>query len=80
MMSNTLYRQYYSHYTYLSDSAERALMRDALSCGETVSMADLAKSVFSALKKASLAIARFTAYAIRSTDYDRTRDPRLSAF
>src|SRR3546814_3073618 len=41
----------YNQYTKLSDSLERELMREALSCGEPVSIVDLAKSFARGLKK-----------------------------
>ncbi len=40
----------YYQYTRLSDSLERNLMRDALSCGEPFSIVDMAKSVFATSK------------------------------
>ncbi|TAL89812.1 MAG: hypothetical protein EPN46_05645 [Candidimonas sp.] len=40
----------YYQYTRLSDSLERNLMRDALSCGAPFSIVATAKSVFSGIK------------------------------
>lgn len=49
----------YNQYVILSDSLERELMRDALSCGETVSLVAIAKSIGSGLKKVLIGFAQF---------------------
>jgi hypothetical protein len=49
----------YNQYVMLSDSLERDLMREALSCGETLSLADIAKSIGSGLKKVLIGFAQF---------------------
>jgi hypothetical protein len=56
-MSSTTYYEY----TRLSDSIERTITRDALSCGEPVSIVSGIKSVFSAIKRGLIGFADFCA-------------------
>ena len=51
----------YYQYTRLSDSIERTLTRNALSCGEPVSIAAATKSVFGAIKRGLVNFANFCA-------------------
>jgi hypothetical protein len=51
----------YYEYTRLSDSIERTVTRNALSCGEPVSIVAGIKSVFSAIKRGLVSFADFCA-------------------
>lgn len=60
-------------YTRLSDSLERNLTRNALSCGEPVSIVAGIKSVFSAIKNGLVDFAEFCAEVSTSMAEARTR-------
>ena len=49
----------YYEYTRLSDSIERTVTRNALSCGESVSIATVLKSTYSAIKRGLVGFAEF---------------------
>jgi len=55
----------YNQYVKLSDALERELMREALSCGEPVSVIDLTKSLAKGLKAVVHVIARTLSDATR---------------
>jgi hypothetical protein len=69
----------YGQYVKLSDSLERELTREALSCGEPVSIADLAKSIAKGVKIAARALARVLSDATRPLGNVRAHDSHLSS-
>jgi hypothetical protein len=68
----------YKHYSRLSDSLERALMRDALSNGQSISTLDLAKKVARAVKTGVVAIASYMVDVTSALDEARAKDARYT--
>lgn len=69
----------YDQYVKLSDSLERELTREALSCGEPVSIVDVAKSIAKGVKITVRAIARVLSDATRPLGNAHSHDSQLSS-
>lgn len=68
----------YNHYTRLSDSLERDVMRRALSSGEAVSMSSVLKSAWNSLKKAVVAFSDYVVDISTALNDARAKDARFS--
>jgi hypothetical protein len=74
MMSNLSYNQF----SRLSDSLERDLMRQALSDGESVSIAGLGKEVLASIQNGATAIWNYVIDVTAALDDARANNPRFS--
>lgn len=69
----------YGQYVKLSDSLERELTREALSCGEPASIVDLAKGIVKGLSSAARYIGRVLSEATRPLGNAHAHDSQLSS-
>jgi len=68
----------YNRYSRLSDSMERDLMQKALSEGESVQAATLARKMLAALIKGVIAVKNYIVEVTRALDEARSKDAHFS--
>jgi len=66
----------YPLYTRLSDSLERELMLAAIADGQKISLSDLVKAMFSAIRHGAVAVFNYTVALGEALSEARAKDPR----